>query len=388
MGTSYHRAFLTVACCSGYFVMGLVISLIGVGLNAFGEQLSVSPTEIGSGFFLAIGSATFIMLFAAGPLIDRFGQKCVLVAGSIFCGVSVLLLSRISSFASACWIMFLLGSGTAGLNAGANTLINHLYPQNPGRALNLVNIFFGLGAVSVPLLASWLFLSFGLIHLLILTAGFCFLPAILFASSGFPSETQMARFSLKEAALALSDPLVPLFALVLFFYVGLEASLGIWSRLAVVDKWKVHAPFDQIILAGFWASLVIGRLAAGTIFKYFPSHKLVLYCAVGSCIGLTGYLLGPSVEMASAALWFSGLCFAPIFPSTLGSVGTCFKRYTGTIFSLVIAMGVLGSVALSTAVGKLGGSSSLSNAFRLILAVAFLMLITQIMISRKVRKRL
>ena len=112
----------------------------------------------------------------------------------------------------------------------------------------------------------------------------------------------------------------------------------------------------------------------------------MLYCAVGSCIGLAGFILGPSKEIASAALWFSGLCFGPVFPSTLASVGICYKKYVGTIFSIIIATGVLGAVVLTPAVGKIGGS--LSNGLRLILIAGFLMLAAQIIVDIRVRKRL
>lgn len=382
------RAYLTAACCSGYFVMGLIMSLIGAALDVFGHQLSSTPTAVGSAFFFATGSATFVLPFFLGPLIDRFGQKPVMAGGSILCGVAMLFLSQVESLLPASIIMFFIGSGSAGMNVSANTLINHLYPEESGRALNLVNIFFGVGAFSLPLLAGWLFLHMGLYELLLVVSCLSFIPAIMIVIGVLPPGVRVSKFSLREAGQALSDRLVFFFALLIFFYVGLEASLGIWSRLAMVEKWKVTNPQDQLILAGYWASLMIGRFLAGTVFRNLPSHRLVLLCTAGSCLGLAGFLLAPNMEAASAAIWFSGLCFAPIFPSTLGSVGSCFKSYFGTIFSLIIASGAVGSVILSTTVGNLGSSGSLAEGFKLIFAVGLVMLATQIAITLKIRKRL
>ena len=386
MSNDFSRSYLSAASCSGYFLIGLVASLTGVGLNSFAQQLSISPTQVGSYFFFFIGFSTFIMLFATGLLIDRFGQKPVLVAGSLICGAAFLLVSQAQSLAAACFCMFLLGMGCAGLNVGLNTLINHLYPNNRAQALNLANMFFGLGALSLPFMASWLLMSFGLVSLLVLAALFCFLPAILFATGRFPPDTAVEKFRLKDAASALSYPLVPLFALIFFFYVGLEISLGTWSRLAVVNKWQIGNPLDQLILAGYWSSLVLGRLFAGTVFKDIPGHKLVLLCAAGACAGITLFILAPSMYLGAFALWFTGLCFAPIFPSTLGTAGNIFKIYTGTIFSLVIACGVLGGVVLSTSVGQIAGITSLSTAFALILASALLLLAMQFLASRRIAK--
>jgi FHS family glucose/mannose:H+ symporter-like MFS transporter len=386
VSNDFSRSYLSAASCSGYFLIGLVASLTGVGLNSFAEQLSISPTQVGSYFFFFIGSSTFILLFAAGMLIDRFGQKPVLVASSLICAVAFLLVSQVHSLAEACFCMFLLGTGSAGMNGGLNTLINHLYPANRGQALNLANMFFGLGALSLPFIASLLLTSFGLVSLLVLASLFCFLPAILFATGRFPPDVAVEKFALKEAASALSYPLVGLFALILFFYVGLEASIGTWSRLAVVEKWQITNPLDQLILAGYWSSLVLGRLFAGTVFKNISDHKLVLLCAGGACAGIIVFILAPSLYLGACALWFTGLCFAPIFPSTLATAGNIYKNYTGTIFSLFIACGVLGGVALTTGVGQIAGISTLSKAFALILASALLLLAVQFLASRRITK--
>ncbi len=386
MSNDFSRPYLSAASCSGYFLIGLVVSLTGVGLNSFAQQLSISPTEVGSYFFFFIGFSTFFTLFATGMLIDRFGQKPVLVAGSLICGVAFLLVSQAQSLTAACFCMFLLGTGSACMTGGLNTLINHLYPANPAQALNLANMFFGLGALSLPFMASWLLASFGIASLLDLASLFCFLPAILFATGRFPPNAAVEKFRLKDAAKAFSSPLVPLFALILFFYVGLEASIGTWSRLAVVNKWQIGSPLDQLILTGYWSSLVLGRLFAGTVFKNIPGHKLVLLCAAGACAGITLFIFAPSMYLGACALWFTGLCFAPIFPSTLGIAGNIFKIYTGTIFSLVIACGVLGGVVLTTGVGQLAGISSLSTAFVLILASALLLLAMQFLASRRITK--
>lgn len=381
-------AYLTAACCSGYYAMGLVISLIGAGLEAFAGQLSTSPTAIGGSFFFFVGTASFFMLFVVGPLIDRFGQKPVLIAGSLFLSAAILLLTRARSLSAACALMFLAGTGSAGLNGGVNTLINHLHKNNRSRAFNLSNIFFGLGAVTLPCLAGWLLKSGGLFNLLVITSALSLLPALLFSLGVFPPGAAVNDFRLGEAVRTLANPLVALFALVIFFYTGLEASLGIWSRTAMVDSWKVSAPLDQFILAGYWGALITGRLLAGTTFKDIPSHTLVLSCAIGSAAGLGAFLVAPSVYVAAGALWFSGLCFAPIFPSTMGSAGENLSGYTGTVFSLLIAVGVLGAVLLSTGVGKIAASSSLNGAFRVILASGVLMLTFQYLLRRRIIFRL
>ncbi|MBN2289811.1 MAG: MFS transporter [Candidatus Glassbacteria bacterium] len=385
---SFSRTRLTAACCSGYFVLGLVVSLIGASLEKFAVQVSATVPQVGGTFFFFIGSASFLTLFAAGPLMDRYGKKPVLIAGSLFSGTAMLLACLVATPAWAWAVMFMLGAGVGCFNAGINTLINDLYPDNPGWVLNLVNAVFGLGAVFLPLVAGWLFLYLDLVHLLVLTAFCSFVPGVLFAVSVLPPATEGERFKLGEAATVLRDPLVVLVGLVLFFYVGLEASFGIWGRSAIVDHWGMQTPFDQFTLAGYWASLVLGRVIAGTVFRSIPDEELVLYCSAGSCAGIAVFILAPSALAASAGFWFTGLCFGPVFPSSLGTTGTCFKQYTGTIFALVIASGVLGAVVMTPAIGAVAGVSSLMTALWLTLAAGVLLLLSQLLVRKKVKERL
>ena len=386
MQKNYSTAYLTAVCCSVYLVMGMAFSMIGVGLEEFAGQLSSSATTVGSLFFLCQGGASFLMLFAVGPLIDRLGQRPVLIAGSLLCAVSMAGLTRVESLSEACGILFVMGAGGAGLNGGVNTLVNYLFPQNPGRALNLSNIFFGLGAVSLPFMAGWLLNSLELKGLLWITAGICSVPALLLFFDGFPVGVRVEFFSLRSAVRTLGDTRVALFGSIVFLYVGLEASLGIWSRPALIELWKLKSPLDQFVLSGYWGAIVVGRLLAGTVFQHIEGHRLVWRCSLGAVIGLAVFNLAGSVYVAAFALWFSGLCFAPIFPSTLGCVGRTFTNYTGTIFSLMIALGVLGGVVVSTLVGKIAGTSALAHGFYLVLAVCLAMLALQTIVLRRAQK--
>jgi FHS family glucose/mannose:H+ symporter-like MFS transporter len=368
--------------------MGLVFSLIGVGLESFAAQVGGSAAEVGSLFFLFLGGGTFVMLFAVGPAIDRFGQRPVLVVGASLCAVGSRLLVSSHSLAGACALMFVMGAGSAGLNGGVNTLINHLYSGNSERMLNLGNLFFGLGAVTMPLAGGWLIAGAGMGALLKLAAAGCLLPVVMFSVARFPRGVKVEEFRLADAGKAAGDKLVVLFCMVIFLYVGMEATMGIWSRPAVVARWGLKPPLDQWLLAGYWGALMVGRLLAATLFHEMPGRKLVLRCALGALVGLSVFSLAGSLYIAAFALWFSGLCFGPVFPSTLGSAGRVFHRYTGTVFSLIIASSVLGGVSIAAVVGVVAGTGSLKTGLLFVAGCAAMMLFIQMKISRTVESRL
>jgi fucose permease len=271
------RKFLTAAACSGAFVYGVVIILIGVTLGAFAERLSMPGATLGFYFFFFLNIGVFIAFFAVGPLIDRIGKKAVLVIGTFIVGVCMILAGISQSYQMICLWMFLLGAGAAGINGGGNTLVNDLYPENPSKALNLVNIFFSFGFVALPLIASWLMVNLGLTALMIVAAILCFVPTVLYGINKFPPPTMGSAFKLNEAGKAVSEPLVILLALVLFCYIGLEVSTSGWSRSFLEAEHGIGTSLALLSLAGFGIAMMIGRLpgdiyqrAVGRVGPYRP----------------------------------------------------------------------------------------------------------------------
>ena len=94
------------------------------------------------------------MVFLAGPLIDRFGKKLVLAAGFLCSAAALVGMAYAPSYALLGALLVMLGLGGSSAMAAANTLIPDLYPENPSSALNLGNIFFGVGAVFFPWLVA------------------------------------------------------------------------------------------------------------------------------------------------------------------------------------------------------------------------------------------
>jgi len=382
------RGRLTVAACLGFFCNGLSISLIGSSLDFFAARLGADVTGVGSGFFLPLGVAAISVLFASGPLIDRFGKRTLVTAGCLLTGGAMPLLLAAHNLAQAGGAMFVLGAGAGMLTGGINTLVNDdLFPENPGPPLNLVNMSFGVGAVSLPFAVGALVAKLGFPALILLIALCCTVPAVLFGFTTFPAPREGSRFRLAESGKALSNPLVIQLALCFFLYVGLESCLGTWSRPTVRALWGVGAPHDQLILSGYWGSLAVGRSVAGTVLRRVPSQTMVIWACLGACLGLAGFSHAPNLTVACASLWLTGMCFAPIFPSSLGTTGSVFKRYTGTIFSVVIAAGTLGQTILTPAVGRVARNFSFGTGMRVALVLCFLLAGLQIAVGVQLKRR-
>jgi fucose permease len=69
--------------------------------------------------------------------------------------------------------------------------------------------------------------------------------------------------------------------------------------------------------------------------------------------------LAPSGTLAAAGAVVIGLGFAAIYPTTLAIVGEKFAAFTGTAFSVVIAVGLVGGMLAPWLAGKIAEASSL-----------------------------
>ena len=197
-----------------------------------------------------------------------------------------------------------LGLGGGGLNGGTNALTNDLNPGGRGSALNLLGIFFGFGALFIPFLIGTLLGWAGLVPILTLAAVLGLVPFILFASSAFPRPKQPQGFPIREAKRIAGDPLLWVCAFILFFQSGNEFTLGGWISTYLHEEFGLAPPAAALVLAGYWAAVMAGRLAASRLVKRTGHNPLVLGSAVLSLAAAILLLAAPSGGAVTPSRWW------------------------------------------------------------------------------------
>jgi fucose permease len=123
--------------------------------------------------------------------------------------------------------------------------------------------------------------------------------------------------------------------------------------------------------------MMVGRLVASEITKRIRGSILVAACSAGAVIGLVILALGWNISATIAAVIVCGLCYAPIFPTTMGIASTYFPEIFGTIFGLLMAAGFTGGMILPAAVGYVSKGSSIKAGIWLIPLSACLLFVVQ-----------
>jgi fucose permease len=297
------------------------------------------------------------------------------------------ILSRASSFALVMSAALILGLGGGGLNGATNALTNDIHPEKRSSALNLLGIFFGFGALSIPFLIGSLLKLLRLDSILLFATGLSLIPLILFSIFIFPKPKQPQGFPLKEASLVGRNPLLWLCAFLLFFQSGNEFTLGGWISTYFHERLGLTAMAASFVLAGYWAAIMFGRLGASQIVKRMKNEKLVLLSAILSFGSAFVLYISRSVALSCAGAVFVGLGFAAIYPTTLAVIGGNFAAFSGTAFSVTFGIALCGGMLSPWLTGKVAQASGMGRAMLIPLFNCLMIILIQSVIMSVLRKR-
>jgi fucose permease len=374
------RTLLTIGATVNSFAYAIIVFALGVLLPTLSVKFQLSETEKGL-LFLVQNLAIFLPILASGPILDRFGRRPVLVTGAVFVTIATASIGLVPSYALLLTVLFLLGLGGGFTNISTNTLITDLYPENPGRALNWVNAGFGAGAITIPLLYSLVGVELGVPVFMSLLALVPLVPLLIFLLAHFPQVPRVARFKASAVLQVLASPLVFYLGAVLFFYVALEVSTAGWLKDFFIETHGMTDRTSGFVLTGFSVMLMLGRLAAAVLLERVRGAVLLVWASAMSCLGLSLMVLSGSLVVSVAGVLIAGLAYAPVFPTTLGTVGEQFRTYPATVMGVVIAIGFLGPTLVPFLIGVLEGN------MKVLIGAAVLMLVSQLLVLRSVNRR-
>jgi fucose permease len=355
------------------FVYGMLSAMLGTILPDLSDRFRLSPRQNGTiAFAQALG--LIIASLGVGPLLDNEGNKLGLMIGLALIATALFALPRSSGFRSILFLLFLLGVGGGIVVTGANALVSDVGEAHRATALNMVNLFFGLGGLATPFIAANVF-GRNWVRLCYTIAALTVVSLAIEASTKMPEPTRTGGFVLADAAPVLGRPLLFLLGLFLFLYVSCEVGIWNWLPRHLIAQGIPESRALNILSLGFALGLLVGRVGAAPILIRVPAITVLLFASVVMAIS-TFLMLRLSNPFTAAILVFlAGLSMAPVFPTTLAIVGDNFPRMAGTAIGLVITCGWIGLAVSSRIIGFIAGGDPrrLKKALLVIPASAVLM---------------
>jgi len=365
---------LILAAVLAIFVYGVIAAMLGTILPGLSERFHLTPNQNGK---IAFAQALGLMLasLAVGPLIDNEGKKIGLIIGLALIALALFALPKARGFGSIVAMMFLLGLGGGVVVTGANALVSDVAEAHRGTALNLVNLFFGLGGMATPFIAANL-LKRDTVRLCYTAGVFAIIALAVQWAAPIPGPTGVQSFVLADAGAVLGKPILLLCGLLLFLYVSCEVGMWNWLSQHLIAQGIPESRALNVLSLGFALGLLVGRMAASAILIAVPPATVTLVSAVAMAVTSYLALKARTAKAAGILVFIVGLAMAPVFPTTLAIVGDAFPRMTGTAIGFAITCGWLGLAVSSRIIGAIAGGDPkrLKKALLVIPAFSVLMI--------------
>jgi fucose permease len=130
-----------------------------------------------------------------------------------------------------------------------------------------------------------------------------------------------------------------------------------------------------------------GRLVSIRIVKVWKNQTIVFSSALVSLAAAVLIVAAPSGFFAALGVIGIGLGFAAIFPTTLAVVGESFPRFSGTAFSFVFVIALMGGMTSPWLTGKIAHATSLQQGLFIPVFNCSMIVILQIAIIRVLKRK-
>ena len=328
-------------------------------------------------FYLLYASAYAAGSLGGGLAIERLGRRTVLALAAVIHGIGLLLLGL-----GPTWIVFIaaalpVGLGAGGVDGGVNGLFLDLFRSGRGRALNLLHLFFSLGALTAPLAVGFLVDAGVDWQPIVVGTSLIVAPlALLFGVVEMPGGRRDNRARPSERAVAAGGTPASRFAAPIIL-LGVAISCYVASEVGV-SSWLVRflepAPLAQATtaLSLFWAGLAVGRLVSSQLADRFDPLAFATVSAAGIGVALIGAIFVPSLPVSIALFAITGFASGPVFPMIVAIGGERYPDRSAAVSGFLTGAAVVGSVIYPPVMGFLSVTVGLTVAMfgNVILALA------------------
>ncbi len=361
------------------------VSLITLGSVAPGlrEKFSLDAISFGTLFsILPFGILTGTLLF--GPFADRYGYKLIFIlAGlSMFAGFQGIAYASSASLLYVCVFLFGLGGGV--INGSSNAVVSDV-SQNKGANLSLLGVFFAVGALGMPFILGILEEKYSFSQIVSSVGYVALLGTLLFLLTRFPGAKQAQGIPTAKLKSLLSDSFLLLIGFFLFCQSSFEAVINNWTTTYLLNKISVTMSEALYALSLYVAGMAVMRIVLGKVLRKASSKRVLLFSIALLAAG--GLMLQFSTEFvyAAAGLVIIGAGLAAGFPVTLSFVGERYASVSGTAFSIVISIALVGSMITNYTMGLIVERYGVHHVATMVFVLTAGMLVFSLGIIKKTR---
>jgi len=336
--------------CAGFVINGIVISLIGPILPMFMSKWALNDSRAGL-FSLVQFSASFIGVLTSSALLSAKGFKPAITLGIALLGAGFALLNA-PTFALALAASGLYGLGYGFATPGTNLWVGESYGARRASALSIMNLAWGVGAISSSPLAMWAMRTSHVSLLLNVVGVLGVVLALALLRMPFgkpPSEENSASDAANNKIVGTGVAL--LLGILFFVYVGTEVGTSYWAPTHAQRATTWSSNTWALCPMFFFAGLLGGRGAAAAILLHVKEVPVAVGGLVLAATGESVFLTGHSPLTLFGGAFLAGLGLASIFPILIAWLSKWYGTRARKVGGVMFALAALGSALMPPLVG-------------------------------------
>lgn len=369
-----------------FISLGLPDTILGVAWPSMNGEFQVAASSAGI-IAMVISMGTIFSSFQTNRMIQKIGVGNLIVCSIFFtviglCGFSI----------SQNFFFLIISALPLGLGAGAiDTAVNdYVALHYKAHHMNWLHGFWGIGATLGPIIMGFYLKNQNWRggYLILACLQFVLVVIVFFSRKQWKQPREIPHASeIQDSMLTLIKRPGIIFSLICFiFYVGIEACMGLWGSSFLVRVKDIPVATAAFMTSGYYASLTVGRLAAG-FFTFFLSSRKILYLSELLLIGGVVVLFLGSGNFAAVGFIFTGLGSAAIFPTMLHETPERFgTKDSARIMSLQLALAYTGTTCLPPVLGFLAERFTLVIFPYLLFLFGCILLVSTITLEKKVKR--
>ncbi|MDB5132342.1 MAG: fucP 6 [Mucilaginibacter sp.] len=359
-----------------FFVISFITNIIGPLSPEFIKDFKLSDLLAGVlpfAFFIAYG----VMSIPSSMLVQKYNEKVIMTAAFVVAFLGALLLAVEPNYLTAILSLFLIGCGMAMLQVVINPLLRTAGgEENYAFTSVLAQLIFGGASFLSPLVYSYMVLNlngkssagiFSVLQPLVpanlpwislywLFAVICLFMFVVLLVSKFPKVVlahDEKAGPWKTHVMLFKKPVVILYFIALFCYVGTEQGVSYWMSqfLFLYHKYDPQTTGAHAV-AYFWGLMTAGGVLGLFLLKIMDSRKLLVLFTIPALIALTCGLFG-SAEVSLYAFPIVGFFMSVMYPIVFSLALSSVNEHHGS-FAGILVTGIIGGAVVQVLIGGLG----------------------------------
>jgi MFS transporter, FHS family, glucose/mannose:H+ symporter len=357
---AYNTKIVFGAACLGMLLFGVTLITLGAVATDLTLKYNLTEIQVGTLFsILPLGILSGSLVF--GPIADKHGYKLLLAGAAFLLFIGIQGIALMPSYIMALPFVYFFGLAGGVLNGATNGLVADISPENKAANLSILGIFFAIGALGMPSLLGVLkeLVSFEVILSSVGVLAIIMAVGIIFIA--FPPPKSGDPFQWEAVKNLTKSGLLLLIAVYLFFQSGMEGLINNWTTLFTTNAIGSSSQKALFALSLHVGGMAVMRMLIGSVLRNYSYKKLMTISFFLLIPGIGSLNFAQDYFITVIAMVLLGAGLAAGYPVMLGLLSDHFQDQSGTAFSIVLAIALLGNMFLNYFMGILASTAGIES---------------------------